>query len=402
MDSKIGLVIQFAAVLFLTTLMFLLTQSLKSATLSYWKKSWLSVLLALFSLHFAFNFTEISQPFYFFYYLGEYIFGYFLVAGCYKYSTDKDFPTKSWFFIVPAGLIALYLAISASDFNNIFNFHAFIIGTIFIVAFLLVRPNADYSRNLGLKVVRFSLVLLAIDFYHYSFLFSFTKELFSDYLSYNPIIDLMLEILLGFGMVIVLLEKVRHEVEEANQKLKVAHEKLELLAQTDPLTTAFNRHAFYGFLRKKGGEENEVSGCVGFFDIDNLKPINDQLGHAVGDAVIREVTSAIRSLMRAEDLIFRWGGDEFFVIMVSMDSETARKRMKKLTNLLTDVSLYGTTELLTISVSFGFTDFADASEIEKAVKLADQEMYQNKQERKAKESTVNFVPKSQPTSQISA
>lgn len=402
MDSKIGLVIQFAAVLFLTTLMFLLTQSLKSATLSYWKKSWLSVLLALFSLHFAFNFTEISKPFYFFYYLGEYIFGYFLIAGCYKYSTDKDFPTKSWFFLLPASLVALFLAISASDFNNIFNLHAFIIGTIFIVAFLLVRPNTDYSRNLGLKVVRFSLVLLAIDFYHYSFLFSFTKELFSDYLSYNPIIDLMLEILLGFGMVIVLLEKVRHEVEEANQKLKVAHEKLELLAQTDPLTTAFNRHAFYGFLRKKGGEENEVSGCVGFFDIDNLKPINDQLGHAVGDAVIREVTTAIRSLMRAEDLIFRWGGDEFFVIMVSMDSETARKRMKKLTNLLTDVSLYGTTELLTISVSFGFTDFADASEIEKAVKLADEEMYQNKQERKTREKTVNFIPNDQPQTRISA
>ncbi|HRH42884.1 MAG TPA: hypothetical protein PKY82_14745, partial [Pyrinomonadaceae bacterium] len=77
-------------------------------------------------------------------------------------------------------------------------------------------------------------------------------------------------------------------------------------------------------------------------------------------------------------------------------------RMKKLTNLLTDVSLYGTTELLTISVSFGFTDFADASEIEKAVKLADEEMYQNKQERKTREKTANFIPKDQPQTRISA
>ncbi|NJM53143.1 MAG: GGDEF domain-containing protein [Blastocatellia bacterium] len=141
--------------------------------------------------------------------------------------------------------------------------------------------------------------------------FSFDQAITTGYLAYNPMIDLMLEILLGFGMVIVLFEKVRSEVEETHCKLQDAHEKLEKLAHTDPLTTAFNRHAFYGFLNKNNEDESPISGCVGFFDIDDLKPINDIYGHDIGDIVIRNVTSAIRSLMRAEDLIFRWGGDEF-------------------------------------------------------------------------------------------
>jgi diguanylate cyclase (GGDEF)-like protein len=131
-----------------------------------------------------------------------------------------------------------------------------------------------------------------------------------------------------------------------------------------------------------------VSGCVGFFDIDDLKPINDIYGHDVGDIVIRNVTTAIRSLMRAEDLIFRWGGDEFFVVMVSMDEEMARQRMSRLSGLLKDFYVKGIDEKLTVGVSFGFNNFNDISELESAIKSADEKMYLNKQERKREKTTM--------------
>lgn len=383
MDSKIGLIIQLSGVLFVTILLFLLTQSLKTGVLRSWKAAWLCLSIALGSLQIAF-FSETLNTFFIIYYFAEYLFCYFLIFGCYQFTTEKEFPCRIRYFVVPSFAVAIFLTFSTSDFNNTFNLHTFLMGTAFAVAFFVLKKTESNRKNMGWRVMRFSLAFLTIDFYHYTILFSFDRTITTAYLAYNPIIDLMLEILLGFGMVIVLFEKVRSEVEEA-------HKKLEKFAHTDPLTTAFNRHAFYGFLNKNSNEDSPVSGCVGFFDIDDLKPINDRFGHHIGDIVIRNVTSAIRSLMRAEDLIFRWGGDEFFVVMVSMDEEMARTRMSRLAEILKNLEIKGIEEPLEIGVSFGFTNFNDISELEKAINSADEKMYLNKQERKREKATIISV-----------
>lgn len=387
MDAKIGLIIQGCGVIFITTLMYLLTQSLKSNVLKYWKYGWLCLSIALISLQIAFSLKSFTQPFLLLYYLGEYLFGYFLISGCYNFTTNKTFHHQKWYFVGAGFLIAVFLTFFVENFGGIFTVHSFIIGTIFAAAFFTLRRTDSSQKNLGWGLMRFSLAVLALDFYHYTVLLLVQKMSFkftvpAAYLAFNPIIDLMLEVLLGFGMVIVLMEKIRQETVEVNAKLQEAHEKLEKLVQVDSLTTAFNRHAFHGFLKKKGTEDKTVWGCVGFFDIDNLKPINDELGHFVGDNAIRAVTGAIRSLIRAEDLIFRWGGDEFFVIMISMKEEAARQRMIRLSELLKDIWIEGSKERLTIGVSCGFTNFNDLSDLEKAIKSADEEMYRNKQERK--------------------
>jgi diguanylate cyclase (GGDEF)-like protein len=191
-----------------------------------------------------------------------------------------------------------------------------------------------------------------------------------------------MEMMMGFGMVIVLLEEVLTDFQKANAKLQKAHEKLEQIAHVDPLTTAFTRHAFHGYVKKQDSGADPVSGCVGFFDIDNLKPINDIYGHKAGDMAIRAVARSIRELVRAEDLIFRWGGDEFFVIMIGLDADVATKRMKRIEEMLTDVMIEGAYKPLTIGVSSGFKDFGDFTELEKAMNAADAEMYRLKQERK--------------------
>jgi diguanylate cyclase (GGDEF)-like protein len=197
-------------------------------------------------------------------------------------------------------------------------------------------------------------------------------------------IDLVLQTSLGFGMVIVLLEKVLSESRSANERLQLAHERLEKLVHTDPLTAAFNRHAFYGFVKKNGEDEANISGCVGFFDIDDLKAINDLHGHGVGDAAIRTVVRTIRELIRAEDLIYRWGGDEFFVIMIGMQAEMAQDRMQRLEQMLTDIAIPEISGSISIGVSSGFTDFADPGSLESAINQADLEMYRRKQQRKQK------------------
>jgi diguanylate cyclase (GGDEF)-like protein len=205
-------------------------------------------------------------------------------------------------------------------------------------------------------------------------------------------------------MVITIMERVRQEVEETNSQLKEAHDKLEKLAHVDPLTTAFTRHAFYGFLQKHGTESQNISGCVGVFDIDNLKPINDGFGHTVGDVAISKTAHAIRSLIRADDLIFRWGGDEFFVVMLGFNDEQAELRMSELNSILTNVCLYGLPERISIKVSFGFAAFSEINVLEKAVEVADARMYEaklaNKQKHKTNKMSYSAIQKA--SSQVPA
>lgn len=385
MESKIGLIIQFSGILLMTALSLLLRRSLKTRVSTLWSISWTALSFALFCLSFAFISEGYATPLYVAYFFGEYVFGITLLLGCRALSDDFEVGPKHALMLIPFGLLAVALPLSLADFSFIFNLHALLLTTFFVVAFA-ATANAKI-KGFGWRTMRVALALLAIDFFHYFFLFALLKfeirlPVPQEYLAFNPVIDLVLEVMLGFGMVITLLENVLHDMRIVNRQLQEAHEKLEQTAHVDPLTTALNRHAFYGFLRKNDRESTDFGGCVGFFDIDDLKPINDQLGHSVGDMAIRAVVNAIRDLIRAEDLIYRWGGDEFFVVLVSMDAEMAAKRMETLERRLTDIFVEGSANPLTIRVSYGFRDFGEMAGMERAIKEADEEMYRRKQERK--------------------
>ena len=385
MDSKTGLVIQFTGVFLIAVLSLLLRRSLKTRASNFWTAGWISLSLALFCLSIAFSYEFFVRPLFIFYFLLEYGFGILLIFGCCNLNENFRLTTRHKLYFLPFVPVALFLPFLAQNFNLIFNIHALILAGMFAAAFIVLKKSD--IKSFGWGVMRTVLALLALDFFHYFVVFTLVQlkvelPFPESYLAFNPIIDLVLQIQLGFGMVIVLLEQVLQETRNVNEKLREAHNQLEHVAQTDSLTTAFNRHAFYGFLRKGGETGSKISGCVGFFDIDDLKPINDIHGHTVGDMAIRSVVGTIRQLMRAEDLIYRWGGDEFFVIMVSMNAEKARERMRELEFLLTDISVEGATKPLTMSVSFGFQDFSDITNLEQAIKSADTEMYQRKQERK--------------------
>jgi diguanylate cyclase (GGDEF)-like protein len=393
MDSKVGLIIQLTGVFLITILSLFLRRSLKVVALKYWTMAWLCLSFSLICLRLAFSYDDYSNVLFSFYFLGEYVFGFLLVIGCISLEKDYQLKVRHEFFILPFFLVAFVLPYLGTDFNLIFNLHSLILSLFFAAAFFALRKSA--TKTFGWKVMNVALGMLAIDFLQYFVVFTARQyiDFNTEYLTYNPIIDLVLQMMMGFGMVIVLLEQVLSEVQRANAKLQKAHETMEQIAHIDPLTTAFNRHAFHGYIKGQGEEEKAVSGCVGFFDIDNLKPINDLYGHAAGDMAIRAVARAIREFIRPEDLIFRWGGDEFFVIMIGLSADSANKRMRKIDELLTDIMIEGAYRPLTIGVSHGFKDFADFSELDKAMNDADAEMYRLKQERKnAQEEKLAFVP----------
>jgi diguanylate cyclase (GGDEF)-like protein len=178
-----------------------------------------------------------------------------------------------------------------------------------------------------------------------------------------------------FGLVFI--SSSRREIELTTQELLRARDQLELLAKMDPLTEALNRHAFHSLLRHSAapGEESKTSGSVAVIDIDNLKPINDTWGHSAGDKAIRSVARAMRSLVRADDMLFRWGGDEFLVLMFKLPEAEANRRMAKLNAILEENYERWTGTPGTVTVSHGVAGFESFTDLGAAIESADQAMY---------------------------
>jgi len=383
MDSKIGLLIQLSGVLLITLLTLFLRRSLNVVALKHWTNAWLFLSFSLFCLRLAFSYEQFSVQLFSFYFLTEYFFGFLLIAGCRSLISNSDLKIRHELFVLPFIIVAFGLPFVADDFNLVFNIHSLILSGFFIIAFIDMWKTK--IRSFGSKVMLVALGFLAANFFGYAIIFTIRQYvvLNTEFLAYNSVVDLVLQILLGFGMVIVLLEQVLVDAKVANDKLRKAHERLEELAHIDPLTTALNRHAFHGYLNRRGNENSIVSGSVGFFDVDDLKDINDVYGHAVGDSAIRAVVRAIREIIRAEDLIFRWGGDEFFVVMIGLDADTALDRMAKMDQMLTNVRIDGVYQPMTIRVSHAFEDFEGLENLELTIEKADAKMYIQKQKRKA-------------------
>ena len=154
------------------------------------------------------------------------------------------------------------------------------------------------------------------------------------------------------------------------------------MARVDPLTASLNRHAFYSMVEGSRTTEG-AAGCVAIVDLDALKPVNDTFGHAAGDAAIRAVARAIRQVVRADDLVFRWGGDEFLVVLFGVSEDAARRRLDGLDAMLAAVPVPGSAEPLAVTASIGVSAFEAVAGLEKALEAADERMYRRKLTRRS-------------------
>lgn len=381
MDSNVGLAIQCVGVLLITLLSNFMRASIKSNALRYWTASWACLSVSLLSLFIGFRLAGKQPLFYSAYFFGEYVFALLFIAGC-RSQVGASLTKKHSYYLIPAVVVALVLPYASRDFNDLFMVHAGILSVLFMVSYFTLRVcTRAEEKTPGIQVMSVALFLLAIGFLHYVPVFAVRKGLWSlpvplSYFQYTSVFDLLFEILLGFGTVMVLMETVRSEVEMANRKLLNARDQLELLVQMDPLTEALNRHAFHSLLRRpEKGQDTATSGSVAVLDIDNLKPINDTLGHTVGDKAIRAVARAMRSLVRADDMLFRWGGDEFLVLMFKLPQPEASRRIEKLNKILEENCERWIGMQVTVSVSFGVAGFTSLTDLGQAIEQADKAMY---------------------------
>lgn len=110
------------------------------------------------------------------------------------------------------------------------------------------------------------------------------------------------------------------------------HRRLALLARTDPLSGLLNRSVFEPLLQHLVAQAQRRGEplAVAIMDIDHFKRINDRHGHLTGDEVIRHVSNRLRAHLRQADPLFRWGGEEFLLLLPGCSAEEARERLEQI------------------------------------------------------------------------
>ncbi len=160
------------------------------------------------------------------------------------------------------------------------------------------------------------------------------------------------------------------------------HEReLQYQAQHDPLTRLPNRLLFYDRLQQAMAhcQRSGETMALLFVDLDGFKPINDELGHDVGDQVLRQVAARLRQSTRGEDTVARVGGDEFLLILSAMNTpESGREVAAKVLEALALPMMIGGRELQ-ISASAGLVfNRGESLHLDEFIRLADQAMYRAK------------------------
>jgi len=370
--ALIGLVLQSAGVLMISILCVTMLRTIRRPPLVPWTAAWIALFVSLMATILVSQVPRLAIVLYPIYMLFEYAFGYLVFAGCREYAKGTPASWSDW----PIGVVLLVPALvlppaTRWHFGVMFTLHSLIYAGLFLMAFgQLWSANPSGRSALGVRVVKVALVLLAAAYLGYALFFGMSDAVglaqAPPRFEYASFFDSLLLTMLGFGMVMVAAGEVQADLE-------VARDRLARVAQTDHLTSAFNRYAFHALL------DRDLEGTAVIADVDNLKSINDQFGHSAGDAAIRAVATAIRGCIRADDLLFRWGGDEFLVLLLGFREQEARIRLSVVNEHLREVALSGTGGMtVSVSVSMGFASFDSAASLDEVIRVADTAMYGTK------------------------
>jgi len=168
---------------------------------------------------------------------------------------------------------------------------------------------------------------------------------------------------------------------QLEDKLVAAREEMRYKATHDALTSLWNREKILDSL--DDALRHVESMAVLMCDIDHFKAINDQHGHLVGDAVLRELASRLRGAVRASDFIGRYGGEEFLVVLNECDGTRLPERAEELRKAISEINFHSGTGEISFTISIGAVavgrqDFAQS--VETILNLADAALYQAKEE----------------------
>lgn len=195
---------------------------------------------------------------------------------------------------------------------------------------------------------------------------------------------LMLAIMLpAVAMLTARLSRIRRRLAHQREELAHALAQLHAIATRDELTGLPNRRQMQALIDQEllRSLRHGYSFCVAAVDLDHFKRVNDRHGHAAGDLVLRAFAQTAQAALRATDVIARWGGEEFLVLLPDTAMPMALVGMERLrlhvADLVVDV---GDGQQVAVTVSIGLTEHRSGDTMAQTLERADQLLYQAKAE----------------------
>jgi diguanylate cyclase (GGDEF)-like protein len=176
------------------------------------------------------------------------------------------------------------------------------------------------------------------------------------------------------------IERLKAELIDAERQIA----ELEARADIDPLLGIFNRRGFARELARSLAyvKRYGTAAVLMFIDLDLFKAINDRHGHAAGDALLKAVATGLAAHVRASDVVARFGGDEFAVLMWNLDAAQASAKARELENIIGQIGVAYGTARLSVGASAGVVPLMANSNPAAIIDAADMAMYARKKERR--------------------
>ncbi len=166
--------------------------------------------------------------------------------------------------------------------------------------------------------------------------------------------------------------QIQEQLKEMNSLLEIKSEEYSEMARRDSLTGLMNRYGVHEAIDELGCQsESTGKHSIILFDVDHFKRINDTHGHLYGDRVLVDIAEIAQKYLREEDLIARWGGDEFLIVFPETDKSYAATVAAKLCKRFT-------LSHLNYTCSFGVAESNDYCEFVATYNLADNALYRSK------------------------
>ena len=169
-----------------------------------------------------------------------------------------------------------------------------------------------------------------------------------------------------------LTENQKSPMDETTEQRAAQDQKLKEELYKDPLTGAYNRRYYEEVVRKSTGPAG-----IALIDVDDFKICNDTYGHHAGDMALETAANAIRSCIRNADLLIRYGGDEFLLVLPGIPSDILQAKLEQIRAAVQQATVPGYSHFR-LSLSIGGTMQAITDPMENAVRRADRLMYQAK------------------------
>jgi diguanylate cyclase (GGDEF)-like protein len=175
-------------------------------------------------------------------------------------------------------------------------------------------------------------------------------------------------------------DRLRRELDDARNRISF----LERLADEDSLMPIANRRAFVRELSRMMAfaQRYGTPSSVVYFDLNGLKTLNDEYGHAAGDAALQHIAQTLVDSVRNTDVVGRIGGDEFGVLLVQTDAETALHKADALAEAISSRPLLWQGKEIRLSAAYGTHSFDGSENAAEALDAADRAMYLRKRQQR--------------------